>query len=46
MKWLQDISRFWLSFFRFPEKPTDAAIYQLGPFGTAARELKEWELQH
>jgi hypothetical protein len=24
--------------------PADAAVYQLGPFGTAARKLKEWDL--
>lgn len=26
----------------FDFSPAGAAIYQLGPFGTAAKELKEW----
>ena len=25
--------------------PAGAAVYQLGPFGTAAKKLKEWELK-
>ncbi|MFO1001680.1 MAG: haloacid dehalogenase-like hydrolase [Planctomycetaceae bacterium] len=29
----------------FSFSPTGAAIYQLGPFGTAARKLKEWDLR-
>jgi len=30
----------------FTFSPAGAAVYQLGPFGTAARKLKEWDLQH
>ena len=29
----------------FTFSPAGAAVYQLGPFGTAARKLKEWDLQ-
>ncbi len=29
----------------FTFSPNGAAIYQLGPFGTAARKLKEWDLK-
>jgi hypothetical protein len=29
----------------FTFSPAGAAAYQLGPFGTAARMLKEWELK-
>jgi hypothetical protein len=25
--------------------PAGAAVYQLGPFGTAAKKLKEWDLK-
>ena len=32
-------------FERFTFSPAGAAVYQLGPFGTAARELKEWNLK-
>lgn len=32
-------------FVPFAFSPTDAAVYQLGPFGTAAKELKEWDLK-
>jgi len=28
----------------FTFSPAGAAVFQLGPFGTAARKLKEWEL--
>ena len=28
----------------FTFSPAGAAVYQLGPFGTAAKKLKEWEL--
>jgi hypothetical protein len=28
----------------FAFSPAGAAVYQLGPFGTAAKKLKEWEL--
>jgi hypothetical protein len=28
----------------FTFSPADAAVYQLGPFGTAAKKLKEWDL--
>ena len=28
----------------FTFSPAGAAIYQLGPFGTAAKKLKEWDL--
>ena len=33
-------------FEKFPFSPAGAAVYQLGPFGTAARKLKAWELKH
>jgi len=29
----------------FAFSPAGAAVYQLGPFGTAAKELKEWDLK-
>ena len=29
----------------FTYSPAGAAVYQLGPFGTAARKLKEWDLK-
>jgi phosphoglycolate phosphatase-like HAD superfamily hydrolase len=29
----------------FAFSPAGAAVYQLGPFGTAAKKLKEWELK-
>jgi hypothetical protein len=29
----------------FSFSPTGAAIYQPGPFGTAAKKLKEWDLK-
>ncbi len=29
----------------FSFSPAGAAVYQLGPFGTAAKKLKEWELK-
>jgi hypothetical protein len=29
----------------FTFSPTGAAVYQLGPFGTAAKKLKEWDLK-
>jgi phosphoglycolate phosphatase-like HAD superfamily hydrolase len=29
----------------FTFSPAGAAVYQLGPFGTAARKLKEWDLR-
>lgn len=29
----------------FTFAPAGAAIYQLGPFGTAAKKLKEWDLE-
>ena len=29
----------------FTFSPAGAAVYQLGPFGTAARQLKEWDLK-
>jgi hypothetical protein len=25
--------------------PAGAAVYQLGPYGTAAKKLKEWDLK-
>ena len=28
----------------FTFSPAGAAVYQLGPFGTAAKKLKEWDL--
>jgi len=30
----------------FNFSPAGAAVYQLGPFGTAAKKLKEWDLKH
>ncbi len=30
----------------FDFSPAGAAVYQLGPFGTAAKKLKEWNLEH
>jgi hypothetical protein len=30
----------------FPFSPAGAAVYQLGPYGTAANKLKEWDLKH
>ena len=33
-------------FENFTFSPAGAAVYQLGPFGTAARKLKEWDLRH
>lgn len=30
----------------FSFSPAGAAVYQLGPFGTAAKKLKEWDLKH
>jgi phosphoserine phosphatase len=30
----------------FKFSPAGAAVYQLGPFGTAAKKLKEWDLKH
>ena len=32
-------------FERFTFSPAGAAVYQLGPFGTAAKKLKEWGLE-
>jgi phosphoserine phosphatase len=32
-------------FENFTFSPAGAAVYQLGPFGTAAKKLKEWELK-
>jgi hypothetical protein len=32
-------------FAAFSFSPAGAAVYQLGPFGTAARKLKEWNLE-
>ena len=32
-------------FEKFTFSPAGAAVYQLGPFGTAARKLKEWDLK-
>jgi hypothetical protein len=29
----------------FTFSPAGAAVYQLGPFGTAAKKLMEWDLQ-
>jgi len=29
----------------FPSSPAGAAVYQLGPFGTAAKLLKQWDLK-
>jgi hypothetical protein len=33
-------------FKNFTFSPAGAAVYQLGPFGTAAKKLKEWHLKH
>jgi hypothetical protein len=33
-------------FENFTFSPAGAAVYQLGPFGTAAKQLKEWDLKH
>jgi len=30
----------------FTFSPAGAAVYQLGPFGTAAKKLKEWDFKH
>jgi hypothetical protein len=30
----------------FTFSPAGAAVYQLGPFGTAAKQIKEWDLKH
>jgi len=30
----------------FTFSPADAAVYQLGPFGTAAKKLKGFDLKH
>jgi hypothetical protein len=30
----------------FTFSPAGAAVYQLGPYGTAAKKLKEWDLKH
>lgn len=30
----------------FPFSPANAAVYQLGPFGTAAKKLEEFDLKH
>jgi hypothetical protein len=32
-------------FENFTFSPSGAAVYQLGPFGTAAKKLKEWDLK-
>jgi hypothetical protein len=32
-------------FEKFTFSPAGAAVYQLGPFGTAAKKLKEWDLK-
>jgi len=32
-------------FENFTFSPAGAAVYQLGPFGTAAKKLKEWDLR-
>lgn len=32
-------------FEKFGFSPAGAAVYQLGPFGTAAKKLKEWDLK-
>jgi hypothetical protein len=29
----------------FTFSPAGAAVYQLGPFGSAAKKLKEWDLK-
>jgi len=33
------------SFESFTFSPAGAAVYQLGPYGTAAKQLKEWDLK-
>jgi len=33
------------SFENFTFSPAGAAVYQLGPFGTAAKQLEEWNLK-
>ena len=33
-------------FTQFTFSPAAAAVYQLGPYGTAAKKLKEWKLKH
>ena len=33
-------------FSSFTFSPAGAAVYQLGPFGTAAKKLKEFDLKH
>ena len=33
-------------FEQFSFSPAGAAVYQLGPFGTAAKKLKVWDLKH
>ena len=30
----------------FTFSPAGAAVYQLGPYGTAAKKLKGWDLKH
>ena len=32
-------------FENFTFSPAGAAVYQLGPFGSAAKKLKEWDLK-
>lgn len=32
-------------FQNFTFSPAGAAVYQLGPFGTAAKKLKNWDLK-
>lgn len=32
-------------FERFSFSPAGTAVYQLGPFGSAARQLKKWNLK-
>jgi hypothetical protein len=32
-------------FVSFTFSPAGAAVYQLGPYGTAAKKLKEWDLE-
>jgi len=29
----------------FSFSPASAAVYQLGPYGTAAKKLKEWDMK-
>jgi hypothetical protein len=33
-------------FASFTFSPAGESVYQLGPFGTAAKKLKEWDLKH